>query len=101
MTTQLKEAMTSGVLIEFRNAAGDTVGQAIFTDWRGRPLPALGDRLSVNAFVSASQQRRLAGQVVSRRFEIQQGDDGPCVWVRIVVERSLPRRATGTAFSRN
>ena len=33
----------AGVFVEFHDEAGNTVGQAVFADWPGRRLPAIGD----------------------------------------------------------
>jgi hypothetical protein len=108
MTTQLKEAMTSGLFIEFRDSAGNTVGQALYTDWRGRPVPALGDMMSSDFVATqASQRRRIRGCVIARHFELQREPDGsPCVWVRLIVETCSSVSHTHgarkpAAFSRN
>ncbi len=104
MKTELREAMTSGVYVEFRDATGNTVGQALYTDWRGRPVPAVGDLLATNVPATAE---KLSGRVVSRQFELQTEPDGsPCVWVRLVVEAKTnsERDASaqgGVTFSRN
>jgi hypothetical protein len=87
MKTELQESMTAGVFVEFHDAQGHTVGQAVFTPWQARPLPAVGDMLSCPALCAVSGRRRkLSGRVRARHFELQQGDDGACVWVRMVVE---------------
>jgi hypothetical protein len=87
MTTQLRLAMTAGVFVEFHDALGHSVGQAIFTDWHARPLPAVGDLLQCSANCPATGRRRkLAGRVTSRRFEVQHEGDTPCVWVRLSLE---------------
>jgi hypothetical protein len=112
MKTELQEAMTSGVYVEFRDAAGNTIGQMLYTDWRGRPVPAVGDALACNIPSPGSssgklQAGKLQGQIVSRQFELQHEVDGsPCVWVRLVVETqtgakrsSVARR--GISFSEN
>ena len=90
MKTELQESMTAGVFVEFCDAQGHTVGQAIFTPWQSRPLPAVGDVLSCAAFCSVTGRRRkLSGRVRARHFDLQQDDDGACVWVRMVVETRL------------
>jgi len=108
MTTHLKEAMTSGLFVEFGDCAGNTVGQALFTDWRGRPVPAVGDMMSSDAVVpDATQRRKLRGCVIWRQFDLQRESDGtPCVWVRLIVETRLSDSRTQASrrpvtFSRN
>ena len=86
MTTQLSEAMTAGVFVEFRDDAGNTVGQAVYLDWHARPLPAVGDTVSchINTAVGPCG-RHLSGRVESRHFDLQQQENGqPCVWVSVV-----------------
>jgi hypothetical protein len=108
MKTALREAMTAGVYVEFRDAAGNTIGQALYTDWRGRPVPAVGDMLACDVqAIAGPAVRKLLGRVASRQFEVQREADGsPAVWVRLIVETkagaprptTAPRAAT---FSRN
>ena len=98
METELKAAMTTGVLVEFFDAAGHCVGQSVFVDWHSRPLPAAGDLLTCEVNGTASgRKRKLLGRVRERHFDVQQTDRGePSVWARLtvdVVER------TGTAES--
>lgn len=84
----LRRAMASGVFVEFCDERGDTVGQAVYTDWQGRPVPALGDTVCC-AVVSPTTGRRqkLIGRVVRRHFEVQHESDGrPCVWVRLLLQ---------------
>jgi len=104
MKTKLREAMTSGVYVEFRDGLGNTVGQALYTDWRGRPVPALGDMLASE--VQGTNAAKLSGCVVARHFELQTEADGsPCVWVRLIVEIASGRRdlksGSSVTFSRN
>jgi hypothetical protein len=94
MKTELQESMAAGVFVEFRDSLGHTVGQAIFTPWQTRPLPAVGDMLSCAAFCAVSGRRRkLSGRVRTRHFELQHDDAGACVWVRMVVETNLTSHA--------
>jgi len=107
MTTELQEAMTSGVYVEFRDVAGNTTGQALYTDWRGRPVPAVGDAMVCDVQAPTdSTVGKLVGCVIARQFEVQRELDGsPSVWVRLVVETNTgePPSATRRAlsFSRN
>lgn len=105
MTTPLMQAMTAGVFVEFHDGQGHSVGQAIFTDWQGRPLPAVGDWLQCAAHCPASgRPRKLAGRVISRWFELQHEGESPCVWVRLdlqVGERSSGRPRRPASFSEN
>jgi hypothetical protein len=109
MKTELREAMTSGVLVEFQDAQGNLLGQAVYTDWRGRPVPGLGDTLASPA-VAAKHAGSVAlrGRVVARHFQLQSDEAGaPCVWVRLVVavpSKSANRHEGPTAgirFSQN
>jgi hypothetical protein len=103
MTTQLQKAMTAGVFVEFHDALGHSVGQAVFTDWHGRPLPAVGDLLRCSAHCPATGRRRkLSGRVVSRQFDVQNADETPCVWVRLSLEIALTAsRRVHAGFSEN
>ena len=106
MKTSLREAMTAGVLVEFCNAQGDLVAQAVFSDWRGRPLPAVGDWLTCAARNSVSGRTgQVRGCVTQRAFDLQHDEQGlPCVWVRLQVStqpRAVPRRRMRPAFSLN
>jgi hypothetical protein len=105
MKTELREAMTSGVYVEFRDAQGNTVGQALYTDWRGRPVPAVGDLIACHAQVSGTRLAgKLSGRVISRQFELQSELDGsPCVWAQLIVEIASgnARSRRGVTFSLN
>lgn len=107
----LREAMTAGVFVEFLDSFGNSAGTAVYFDWNGSPLPAVGDRVTCEV---AREPGRLAsttlqGYVKRRSFDMQQDDDGaPCVWVRLIVdigaadqrpERRL--RASRICFSAN
>jgi hypothetical protein len=94
MKTELKEAMTAGVYVEFVDDVGRLVGEAVYTDWRGRPLPAVGDTLcSMVGRGPRSRARRVCGRVTARHFETQFEDDGsPCVWARLTVEAGIDSR---------
>ncbi|HEY5314262.1 MAG TPA: hypothetical protein VIK18_17145 [Pirellulales bacterium] len=104
MTTQLQQAMTAGVFVEFHDAQGHSVGQAIFTDWHARPLPAVGDLLQCSARCAATGRRRkLTGRVVSRQFELQHAGETPCVWVRLTLQvvQTPGRGRVHAGFSEN
>lgn len=97
METDLREAMTSGVLVEFCDERGNCVGQSVYLDWRGRPLPAVGDTLTCGAPGSSGGGRKLSGRVSSRVFDVQRDEHGAVsVWVRLVVDIS-PRAARRAA----
>ena len=100
METDLREAMTAGVLVEFFDAWGNTVGQAVFTGWRGRPVPAVGDRLSCEARpVSGGALRKMYGRVRARSFQLQRDDDDqPCVWCRLELDALDARPARRRKF---
>lgn len=109
MTTELREAMTSGVLVEFHDEQDKLLGQVVYTNWRGRPVPALGDTLSSPVGVTTGATlTALRGRVVARHFQLQNEEDGtPCVWVRLVVavqSKAASRAANagrGICFSQN
>jgi len=107
MTTELREAMTSGVLVEFHDAQDKLLGQAVYTDWRGRPVPAVGDMLASSVRTAgAAEPVSMRGRVVARHFQLQAEADGtPSVWVRLVVAVSPKNRthagAHGVHFSQN
>lgn len=112
MKTTLSEAMTSGVFVEVRDARGNSVGQAVYTDWKSRPLPAVGDTMCCVLWVaSAGRKQKVHGRVRSRHFEVQtQADGQPSVWAQLILEKvDSPPRSTATgdrqrthsSFSRN
>jgi len=97
METGLREAMTAGVLVEFFDAWGNTVGQVVFTGWHGRPVPGVGDWMSCQARpVGGGASRTMCGRVRTRSFQVQHADDRPCVWCRIEIDvleaKPSPRR---------
>jgi hypothetical protein len=92
MMTKLQESMTSGVFVEFHDGQGNTVGQAVFTDWQGRPVPGVGDVMRCAARNPMTGRReQLVGQVMSRHFEVQHDDGQACVWVRLALTISSER----------
>lgn len=106
METPLHEAMTSGVLVDVRDADGNSVAQAVYFDWRGRPVPAVGDSMSCDGFsLSDGRPQRIVGRVRERQFDVQMDELGEvCVWVRVVlVMHEAPRAAKlgRMAFSAN
>ena len=112
MKTKLHEAMTSGVFVEVRDSQGHGLGQAVFTDWKSRPLPAAGDTMCCVIWnAAAGRKQKVQGRVASRHFELQQQADGqPCVWAHLIVDEiNAPRQSsmagasprTMNGFSRN
>jgi hypothetical protein len=111
MKTELQEAMASGVLVEVRDARGHSLGNAVFFDWRGRPLPAVGDLMRCEiAWHGTGRSGPCTGRVRSRHFDVQRSDAGETeVWVRLVLEpverpeRPAPRAAAAyrARFSAN
>ena len=96
MESDLNEAMASGVFVEFCDARGDTVGQAVFTGWQGRPVPAEGDLVCCAVVSPTGRRQKLTGRVVRRHFELQHQADGqPCVWVRLRLETIGRPRTSG------
>lgn len=92
MDGDLRTAMTAGVFVEYRDELGNTVGQAVFTGWQGRPVPNIGDTVCCAVHLTATgRRRRLLGRVLERHFEMQHEDDGqPCLWVRLALEAIAP-----------
>jgi hypothetical protein len=92
MDGDLRAQMTAGVFVEYHDERGNTVGQAVFTGWQGRPVPNVGDLVCcVAQLVGSRSRRKLLGRVTHRQFEMQHDDDGqPCVWVRLVLEVVSP-----------
>ena len=107
MDTKLKEAMSAGVFVEFRDERDNTVGRAVFTDWRGRPVPGAGDRICSQATLVATQQsRKLTGTVRHRQFDLQTDEYGePVIWVYLIVDvagaPASALRRPGPGFSAN
>jgi hypothetical protein len=96
MKTTLSEAMTSGVYVELRDARGNSLGQAVFTDWKSRPLPAVGDTMCCSMWIaSAGRKQQVRGRVCSRHFDIQtQADGQPCVWAQVILQVIEPQRSS-------
>ncbi|HVX63934.1 MAG TPA: hypothetical protein VHC19_25145 [Pirellulales bacterium] len=88
MEDGLRRAMASGVFVEFCDERGNTVGQAVFTDWQGRPVPVPGDTVCAAVLSPITGRRqKLIGCVIKRHFEVQYEEDGrPCVWVRLQLQ---------------
>jgi hypothetical protein len=111
METELKEAMTSGVFVEFCDGRGNCVAQTVYLDWQGRPLPAVGDELACGvANAATGRTTRFSGRVRSRQFDVQRDAEGAVnVWVRLVVDvadrtklaRNNSLRYTSAMFSDN
>ena len=88
--------MTSGVYVEFRDASGNTVGQALYTDWRGQPVPSVGDMIAsdVQAFGKCRvEQKMLVRPRDLAAIRAERACDGtPCVWVQLIVAANYPAR---------
>jgi hypothetical protein len=102
MDGDLRTAMTAGVFVEYQDELGNTVGQAVFTGWQGRPVPNVGDSVCCAVQLTATgRRRRLLGRVRRRHFEMQHEDDGqPCLWVRLVMEVMAPPEPRPRSHSR-
>jgi hypothetical protein len=112
METDLREAMTSGVFVEFCDERGNCVAQSVYLDWHDRPVPAVGDSLACSATDSTTgRNRSFSGRVRSRHFDVQRDEAGVVsVWVRLVVDlavrskscrKAAPVRYTSMIFSDN
>lgn len=94
----LAETLASGVLVEFLDQHGHLVGQAMYPQWNGQALPAVGDVVSGLAQCPADgRARKLVGRVEHRHFDLQRSaQDETCVWVRLSVRlTSGPARRPG------
>jgi hypothetical protein len=95
MDGDLRTAMTSGVFAEFCDDLGHTVGQAVFADWLGRPLPVVGDMVCCHVeSPTTGRRRKMLGRVVDRQFDVQRDDAGDtCVWARLLIRTTArPKR---------
>ncbi len=94
MDTALCDTEVAGVFVEFHDDAGNTVGQAVFADWPGLRLPAVGDRLSCQARSTTSgRNESRIGRVADRYFEVQEDEAGrSCLWVRLEVSTVASER---------
>jgi hypothetical protein len=111
METELREAMTSGVFVEFCDERGNCVAQSVYLDWRDRPLPGVGDRMTCGVTnANTGRSTRLSGRVRCRHFDVQRDAAGTVsVWVRVVVDlvdhsqrvRSAAARYPNLMFSDN
>jgi hypothetical protein len=92
MESALCDTQMAGVFVEFHDDAGNTVGQAVFTEWPALRLPAVGDRLNCQARSPTSgRSEQWLGRVRSRHFEVQEDDAGrACLWVRLHVAVAAP-----------
>lgn len=98
--SRLAEAMTAGVYVEALDDTGLILGQAVFTAWQGRPLPEVGETLVCPLNSPEHGRRKVAGEVQSRRFEIQCDESGaPEVWVSMTIVVDEP--AVGSRGGRN
>lgn len=92
MAADLREATAAGVWMDFRDAAGHSLGQAVFADWRGKPLPAVGDTV-VHGPPERPGREPLRGRVVSRSFDVQRSPEGHSeVWAYLVIQQGAPSR---------
>jgi hypothetical protein len=107
METRLQEAMASGVLVDVRDGGDHSIGQAVYLDWHGRPVPAVGDTMTCEAVQGpAGRPQRILGRVRSRHFDVQRDETGAtCVWVRVILDAQPrpagPPRAYRPRFSAN
>lgn len=87
METGLTAAMCSGLYVEFVDAEACCVGQAVFTDWKGRAVPLVGDTIACPSQAQRTGSRKLVGKVRVRQFEVQTTAQGKTeVWVRLVAD---------------
>jgi hypothetical protein len=73
------------VFVELIDARGEAAGQAVYLDWRDRPLPDVGDIVCCRADSGASCGKTLRGQVRRRQFEVQLDGGETSVWVRLTL----------------
>ena len=88
METELREAIVSGVFVEFCDECGNCVAQSVYLDWHDRPVPAVGDTLTCGVVNAATgRNTQFSGRVSSRHFDLQRDDAGSVsVWVRLVAD---------------
>ena len=96
MDGDLQAATAAGLFVEYRDEHGNSVGQAIFAGWQGRPVPNIGELVCCTVQLMASRRRRkLLGRVAQRHFEVQRQQNGrQCVWARLTVDVVDPPVAT-------
>lgn len=96
METDFREAIVSGVFVEFCDECGNCVAQSVYLDWNGQPVPAVGDALTCGVTQAATGRlTSFSGKVRSRHFDIQRDAAGAVtVWVRLVVDLA-PRSLAG------
>lgn len=88
MNSALKESMTAGVFVEFRDAAGHTLATEAYFDWNGRPVPAVGDDMCCVIHARESgRKEKIYGRVRQRQFDVQRDEAGDSsVWLYLVLE---------------
>ncbi len=95
MATQCRDATVAGLWIEVYDSSGHYLGQAVYFDWWHRPLPSVGDRLTLDLTVPGGSSQPIIGEVCLRQFDVQETPDGqPAVWVRLVTRRIATCRPT-------
>jgi hypothetical protein len=103
METELREAMTAGVFVEFCDERGNCVAQSVYLDWHNRPVPAVGDTLTCGVTnATTGRAAQFSGRVRSRQFDVQRDAEGAVtVWVRLMVDLSdRPAHRAKTAAPR-
>ena len=106
MKMELTDAPIAGIFVEIQDDAGNTVAQAVFHDYQGRPLPAVGDVVCCHAAEpTGGAGRKMHGCVQSRQFDVQTDHDGQAmVWVYLLLEQVHPGVFSGSRvpeFSHN
>lgn len=88
METRRKEAFASSVFVEFFDVLGNSLAQAAFLEWRGRPVPEVGDSVCCAvAHAAKGRAAKMTGRVRCRHFEVQTSASGaPNVLVRLIVD---------------
>lgn len=95
-------ATTAGVFVECVDAHGFLLGQAVYFDWCGQPVPAVGDTLQCTLRAPSGAEQTVVGRVRARHFDVQRADDGtPAVWVRVVLTPASTRAATTVPHPRH
>ncbi|MGE0608559.1 MAG: hypothetical protein AB7O62_15795 [Pirellulales bacterium] len=80
--------MTSGVMVDVQDTLGNSIAQAVYVDWRGRPVPGIGDTMCCDAVcLTTNRGSRVRGVVRARFFDVQTEASGAAaIWVRIELE---------------
>ena len=96
MATDCRDAEVAGLWVEVYDTAGTYVGHTVYFDWHDRPLPSVGDIVTLELRSSTGNNaQQVESRVCARQFDLQEDEDGqPAVWVRLIGRQCRSRHAS-------